>query len=248
MMWSTSWKVKARVSSSCAPQVGQAKTATDEAGLRRLRRAKMAIGQMWPVLAARGEASGLGELTQELSGLIDDGSYYRFPHKVDQVADAIEKAYTALYQARHQERCHTYQQAIAYLKGLPEWIKLQDTIQDLLLDPLLTRACLDPEVEEGGDPCLNVGISPGKLTCSRCNAGLPQMESDLAAVTGLRNDALRRIQEYLTPEEKIEHVKVTDVVSRSQAMVTPEDVDELIEILRAHLLKLIEAGSKVILE
>jgi hypothetical protein len=167
---------------------------------------------------------------------------------VDQAVDSIEKTYTALYKFKHQERCLVYQQAVVVLKGLPEWIKLPDTVQDLLLDPLLMRACLDPEVEEGGDPCLNVDISPGKLVCSRCNASLPQMESDLAAVSGLRNDALRRIQDYLQPEEKIEHVRVTDVISRSQAIATQEDVDELIELLRAHLLKLIEAGSKVILE
>lgn len=229
-------------------QVNEAKTATDDAGLRRLRRAKMAIGQMWPALAARGADSGLGELTEELSGLIKDGSYYRFPHKVDQVVDEIEKTYTLLYRTRHQERCQAYQQAFVYLKGLPEWIKLPDTVQDMLLEPLLSRACLDPEAKEGEDPCLNAGISPGKLTCSRCAASLPQMESDMAAVIGLRNNALHRIQEYLEPEEKIEHVKVTDVVSHSHAITTPQDVDELVELLRAHLLKLIEAGSKVILE
>lgn len=242
-------------------QVVQAKTATDDAGLRRLARAKIAIEQMWPALAARGEDSGLGELTQELSGLIHDGSYYRFPHKVDQVVDAIEKTYTSLYQTRHQERCHVYQQAIDLIKGLPDWAKLTPDkeaseeeksrlldLQKNLIEPLLIRACLDPEIAEGEDPCLNVSISPGKLTCSRCSASLPQIESDMAAVTGLRNDALRRIQKYLEPEENFEHVRVTDIISRSHAISTQEDVDDLIELLRAHLRKLIEAGLKVILE
>ena len=74
------------------------------------------------------------------------------------------------------------------------------------------------------------------------------MESDLAAAGGLRSEAIRRIQQFLEPEEKIEHVKIADVVSQSQAMASAEDVEELIEHLREYLIKLIEAGAKVILE
>lgn len=217
-------------------QVAEAKSATDEPGLRRLRRSRMCVQHMWPLLAARGQDSGLETQVQELQGLLEDGSYYRFPSKVDQVVEAVEKAFVELYQARHSERETAYQQAVDVLKGLPEWPTLPETFQESVLRPLEERGCHD------------LSIAHGQLACSNCNASLPQMESDLAAVSGLRSEALRRIQQFLEPEEKIEHIRIADVVSQSQAMSSAEDVEELIERLREHLLKLIEAGSKVILE
>jgi hypothetical protein len=217
-------------------QVVQAKIATEEDGLRRLHRAKLALEQMWPLLSARGQDSGLGEQAQELGGLIHDGSYYRFPYQVDQAASSIESAYLGLYQSIHTERTDAYQQAIDLIKGLPEWPSLTETLQFSVLAPLEERCCHELSLAHGG------------LACTHCRAGLPQMESDLAAVNGLHGEALRRIRKYLEPEEKIEHVKVVDLVNLSQAVATPEEVDELIELLRAHLLKLVEAGAKVILE
>jgi hypothetical protein len=217
-------------------QAMEAKKATDEPGLRRLRRARTAAQQMWPLLAARGQDSGLEVLVEELKGLLADGSYYRFMSKVDQVVAALEKSFTELYQAQHTRRTASYQEVSDLIKGLPDWPGLPETFQKSVLWPLDERCCHE----------LSIGQS--QLVCSRCSASLPQMESDLAAVSGLRNEALRRIQQYLAPEEKIEHVKIADVVSQSQAMTSAEDVDALIERLREHLLKLIEAGAKVILE
>jgi hypothetical protein len=217
-------------------QVVEAKSATDEPGLRRLRRSRTAVQQMWPLMAARGQDSGLETQVQELKGLLADGSYYRFASKVDHVVDALEKVFVDIYKTRHTDRTTAYQQAVDLIKGLPEWPTLPEPFQESVLLPLEDRCCHD------------IAIAHGQLVCSKCNASLPQMESDLAAAGGLRNEALRRIQQFLEPEEKIEHIRIADVVSQSQAMSSAEDVEELIDHLREHLLKLIEAGSKVILE
>jgi len=217
-------------------QMAEAKKATDEPGLRRLHRSRVAVHQMWPLIAARSQDLGLETQVQELEGLLADGSYYRFASKVDQVVDALEKAFFDIYQERHIERADAYQQVIDLIKGLPEWPNLPEAFQSSVLSPLEQRCCHD------------LSLARGQLMCDKCNASIPQMESDLAAAGGLRNEALRRIQQFLEPEEKIEHIRIADVVNQSQAMASAEDVEELIERLREHLLKLIEAGSKVILE
>lgn len=217
-------------------QVDEVKKAASEAGLNRLRRARLAVGQMWPLLAARGQDSGLDEVTRQLKGLLEDGSYYRFAERVDQMAADIESAYAQVYTSHHQERMELYEHAIDVLKGLPEWPDLEAEFQNSLLQPLESRRCAD------------LKFSAGQLLCGTCGANLPQMESDIAAAGGLRNQALRRIQEALEPEEKVERVQFADVFSRSQPISSAEEVDELVERLREHLLKLVESGVKVILE
>jgi hypothetical protein len=217
-------------------QVAEAKRATEEPGLNRLRRVRTAVQQMWPLLASRGQDTSLDEITKQLKGLLSDGSYYRFADKVDQMAADIEQAYTKVYESVHEQRTIAYQQAIDLLKGLPEWPNLEEDFQSSLLSALENRRCDD------------LKFFSGQMMCGNCGANLPQMESDLAAVGGLRTTAMRRIQEYLTPEEKIERVHVADVLNQSQAITSKEEVDELVERLREHLLKLVESGAKVILE
>jgi tRNA uridine 5-carbamoylmethylation protein Kti12 len=217
-------------------QVEQAKQATSEAGINRLRRIRIAVQQMWNLLASRGQDSGLDEVTKQLKVLLDDGSYYRFPEKTDQFAFEIEQAYAAVYEKSHAERSEGYRQAIDILKGLPEWLDLDESFQASLLQPLKSRFCE------------TLKFSAGQVVCGNCGAGLSQIESDIAAVSGLRNQALQRIQEMLAPEDRVERVRFSDVFRRSQTLATAEEVDELLEQLRDHLLKLIEAGSKVILE
>jgi hypothetical protein len=217
-------------------EVNQIKMATNEDGLKRLRRARIAVQQMWPLLASRGQDTGLNEITSQLEKLLDDGSYYRFAEKVDQMAADIEQAYEQQYKSDHKNREVIYQQAIDMFKGLPEWPNLDETFQENLLAPLKSRRCDE------------LKFIAGQVVCGNCGASLPQIESDFVAVGGLRNQALRRIQEFLEPEEKLERVRVADITSHYQAISSAEEVDELIERLRNHLLKMIESGVKVILE
>lgn len=217
-------------------QVEQVKQAVSENGLNRLRRVRQAVQQMWPLLAARGQDSGLEEVTTQLKGLLADGSYYRFPDKVDQLSREIEQAYSQVYDTAHKERSDLYTQAIDVLKGLPEWTDLDESFQSSLLQPLESRRCDD------------LKYSAGQLVCGSCGASLPQIESDIAAVNGIRNQAFRRIQESLTPEEKVERVRLSDIVNRTQPISTADDVEQFVERLREHLLKLVEAGSKIILD
>lgn len=216
--------------------VSEIRAATNEEGLRRLRRARAAINQYWPVLSSQGLDSELEDLTAELNGLLKDGSYYRHTVKVDQVTSEIEQAYQTLYCAKHDAREEAYQEGVDTVKGLPEWAELPEDFQINVLNPLSVRFCTEPK------------ISQGQAVCERCNASIPQMESDLAAAAGLRNQVIQRIQEFLRPEEKVERVKVSDLISHSKAIGTEEEVNQVLESLREALLKVLASGAKVILE
>ena len=74
------------------------------------------------------------------------------------------------------------------------------------------------------------------------------MASDLAAIDGLRSNVLLRVQELTAPEEKVERVRVSDVIGFGRALSVPEDVEQALEELRDQLLKLVASGVKVVLE
>ena len=217
-------------------QVAEAKTATDEPGLRRLRRLRVVVQQMWPLLSARGQDADMATQVNELKGLLADGSYFRSTSKVDKILGSVENEYKELYQKQHDKRTEAFQQAVDLIKGLPEWPSLPVSFQTNALSSLEDRCCHELILPLGG------------LVCEHCSATLPQMDSDLAAVNGLRNEAIHHIQKYLAPEEKIERIRIADVINQSQAMASTEDVDKFIEQLREYLIKYIEAGIKVILE
>ena len=74
------------------------------------------------------------------------------------------------------------------------------------------------------------------------------MESDIAAANGLKNTVIRKIQEILKPEEKVERVKISTILNTLQALNTREEVEDALEQLREALMERIDAGVKVILE
>ena len=59
---------------------------------------------------------------------------------------------------------------------------------------------------------------------------------------------MRKIQEILKPEEKVERVKISAILNTLQALNTREEVEEALEQLREALMERIDAGVKVILE
>jgi hypothetical protein len=129
-----------------------------------------------------------------------------------------------------------FQQVVDKIKGMEDWPGLPEAFQDSVLQPFEQRGCHD------------LALPVGQLACERCGASLPQMESDLAAAGGLRMEALRRIQQYLEPEEKIEHIRLAEAAGLTQAIGSADDVEAFLDRLRDVLIKLVEAGSKVIVE
>ena len=71
------------------------------------------------------------------------------------------------------------------------------------------------------------------------------MESDLAAVAGLKAQVIGRLQEITAPKEKkLERVRLVEFFT--EAIESEESVERTIERLREHLLKLVAEGVKII--
>ncbi len=216
-------------------RVAAIRQATGEKGLARLRRMRAAVGQIWPLLQAEGLNDELADRARFLRERLDDGAYYQVSAELDAALVSLETTYRDLYLGRHSERATAFAIAVASVKALPDWALVPEEMQETILKPLLDRVH-------------DLDVPEGTLACGVCGASLAEMASDLAAVDGLRSDVLLRVQELTAPEEKIERVRVSDVAGVGQTLSTPEEVDDLLEQLRDHLLKLIASGIKVVLE
>jgi hypothetical protein len=233
------------------------RAATDNAGLRRLSRLRIAVASLWPVLAERSALPSLADMMPKMKAWLEQGSYYVVPADVDRAVELLERVYRELYQARHAERSKVYKAAVDFVKGLEVWsqatapdpgvedpqsARAQKTqeLQQGLLAPLMRRLC------QGTTD--NVALTADGLVCQTCNASIPELESDVDAVVILRDRIVLRLQELAAPQESFERVRVAELVGVGRALSTPEEVRDALKRLEDHLLKLIAGGIKVILE
>jgi hypothetical protein len=223
-------------------QVQGVRSAAEPDGIRRLQRARAAVGQMADLLIERGIGHGIMDAKVLLDTRLADGTYYQKTVEVDEAIQIIESGYTKAYSSIHSERAKLYSEAIDQIKGSPDWAALKDDAQKNILTPLVNRFCGGNQ-EDGG-----FSLPGGILACELCKASIPQMESDIAAVGGLKSTVIRKIQEILKPEEKVERLKISAILNTLQALKTREEVEEALEQLREALMERIDAGVKVILE
>jgi len=64
--------------------------------------------------------------------------------------------------------------------------------------------------------------------------------------TLLSVNAIRGLQELAAPEKKIVRVRAPSVVGR--VVESPEDIDQAVEMLREHLLKILAEDARIVLE
>jgi hypothetical protein len=217
-------------------QVAAIRKATDTKGLARLSRMRAAVQQIWPALKDEGADGKLEDSVSLLKKHLDEGTYYQSPAEVDAALGAVEGSYRSRYEERHGQRAAAFEKAIDDVKAQPNWVQVPAEMQDSLLRTLVEKTGHELDLPRGG------------VVCSVCHASLSEMASDLAAVNELRSSVLLRAQELTTPEEKVERLRISDVVGVGQSLTSPEDVDRLLAQLRDHLLKLIASGVKVLLE
>jgi len=93
---------------------------------------------------------------------------------------------------------------------------------------------------------ISYAVSGAALTCRFCNATIGQVESDLAALGGLKSQVIAQIQRIIAPKEKMERVKLSEFFT--EELASEEAVGKAIERLRDYLLKLVDEGVKIILE
>lgn len=229
-------------------KVATIRKATDKQGLARLERMRVTTNDLWPALKSEGLNGKLADRAQVLKEHLENGTFYQTSAEVEEALTTIQGLYEHLYESRHEQRTAAFSEAVDDIKAQQSWLQLFPTVEDpeeereqselqrTLLKPLTDRICDD------------FSLRDGTLTCQACKASLAEMESDLAAVNSLRSRVLLRVQELAAPEETVERVRVSEIAGMGEMLSSPEDVDQLLEELRDHLLKLLASGVKVILE
>lgn len=217
--------------------------AISDQGLAILRQARIAVEEMWPALAVRGTNSELQPEADELRILINESSFFEQLERITSLGRKISTAYQQEYTMLHTQRAQAFERAIEEIKGRAEWNLIDDGMYGDLLAPLSSRVCKDGEELKKSGASL---LSDPALHCHFCNASLGQLDSDLAALGGLKAQAIARIQQIIAPQEKIERVKLSDFFT--EALDSRESVHSAVERLHEYLLKLLDEGVKIILE
>ena len=147
------------------------------------------------------------------------------------VLDAYRTAYRDLFDRRKK----SYESAIDEIKNRTEWGPLEATnpsMASALLSPLLGRVGTDEDKD-----AVAKGTSLGK-------ASLTEMESDLAAVDGLRSSVLVKLQEMSIGSEKkapVRKVRVSEFFNRP--IQTQAELDKALDLIRDSLQKCIDEGE-----
>jgi hypothetical protein len=223
-------------------RVSKIREAIGPDNLVRIAGAHTTLREVWPALRDRPEGSSLKEEVQRLEELIGSETFYERLGEINGLAGRISEAYRTVYLARHQERFTAFSAEIEAIKGYPGWAllrKLQkegngEGTADAVLIPLSSRACEHPDLPEGN------------TTCRNCRATLSQMESDLAALSGLRTQVLSRIIELTTPEPRIERVQLASFFNGG--LESSEEVKAAVNNLEKYLLKLVADEVQIICE
>ncbi|MEW6209584.1 MAG: hypothetical protein AB1631_14550 [Acidobacteriota bacterium] len=241
-------------------RVRRIRDAIGDATLDVVRQARATVDSIWPVLEKRGQSGELTESFAQLQTLIAGEDFFEHTAEMKSLSLAISNAYQSIYRNLHDQRCEAFSKAIEEIKGRPEWVQAFPThtasasdtdkshteqvdamadMQSAILAPLASRACAEAALFNGG------------LACQLCEATLNQMESDLAALGGLRNGVLSRLQELSAPVDaadgaRIERIRVADFFTG--ILDSEASIDENLDRLREHLHKLIAEGAKVIIE
>ena len=222
--------------------------AIDEKGLSIIRQARTVVNEMWPALEQQAEKMELQEKAVELYSLIKSSTFFEQLDRIADISQEISSAYHHIYLALHEQRADLYATAIEGIKGRPEYGNISDEIKEMVLLPLSSRMCKRKKSEEDKE---HVIILPAwSLTCQFCSATLRQIDSDIAAVDGLKRQVVAHIQELTTPVQevgqRIERVKIVDFFD--SVLESDQDVDEFVERLKAFLLKKVAEGSRIIVE
>ncbi len=205
-----------------------------------LRQARQATDQVWQRLAAHNPSP---ELVTTVEKLKDHLASEQFIDSWDDIAahtqtvrDAYRNAYCDLFDRRKK----AYESAIGEIKNRTEWGPLEannSSMANTLLSPLQVRVGTDEDNE-----AVKGGASLGKPS-------LTEMESDIAAVDGLKSSALVKLQELSIGSVKkalVRKVRVSEFFNRP--IQTQAELDKALVLIRDSLQKCIDEGAIIILE
>jgi hypothetical protein len=205
-----------------------------------LRQARQATDQVWQRLAGHSFSESLAPHVDELKALLSSEQFIDQWERIESLSKTIIEAYRTAYSELFEQRRSAFQSAVEEIKNRSEWGPLEatnSTTASSLLSPLLARVGNDEDVE-----AVKQSKSIGK-------ASLTEMESDLAALAGLKSSVSVKLQELSIASEKkvpVKKVRVSEFFNRP--IQTQEELDKALELIRDSLQKCIDEGAIVILE
>ena len=205
-----------------------------------LRQARQATESVWQRLAAHPPAPELSAIVAELKSLLASEQFMEAWDTIVEHTQTVLNAYRTAYCELFDRRKQSYESAIGDIKNRAEWEPLEATHPGMaaaLLSPLLGRVGADED-----KAAVQAGPSLGK-------ASLTEMESDLAAIDGLKSSVLVKLQELSMGSEQkapVRKVRVSEFFNKP--IQTQEDLTRALKLMEETLQKLIDEGAVVILE
>jgi hypothetical protein len=215
-------------------------TAATDANIETILTAHRILDEQWPVLVAQGLSGELAKPHDELVALLDSDECLQRIDAVRLAAEAIGVEYRRIFTAAFEKRSEAYRTALESIKGRPEWLAVSE---NPALPPEQKAAVLAPLRQRAE---AELDLPSGATVCRRTGATLAQIESDTLAVEALAGQALRRLMELASPEEKIERVSVARLYPAR--IGNKKELDDFIETLRERLDKILAVGNKIVLE
>jgi hypothetical protein len=215
-----------------------------------VKRARMAAGEMAAVLEARGQKD-IAEARGMIQALLVSEDIYSSFEALRARCEEIEKSYHALYSDLHQRRGEAFAAALKELEESETWNRVKEADREKAIRQLSLRACLQAANDIEG------------LACSKCGAGVGQIDSDLAALASFVGSAekeLARLAERVAvPITTATTTTAVGVVERktqkvalksffSEPMDSEEAVNLAVKRLQDHLLDLVRKNVKLIVE
>lgn len=200
-----------------------------------LERARQALSSYLPVLMENRVDETLIAKTEKLREDIGSETFYEKSESIRLTTAEVVSEYNKLYAQIQKQREDVYTAALDHIKGTAEWAAISrdpsvpPEARESVIAPLVARA---QSGEEGGNETYRPSIS--------------EMRSEIDAVSYLQAQAIRRLQELAAPDERIEHVRLSAVVSGR--IETREDVEAALGQLREYLLKLLAEDVRIVLE
>lgn len=221
-------------------KVRKLRESLDGAAIAVLRQARQATDQVWQRLAAHNPSPELGTTVEKLKTLLASEQFIDSWDDIAADTKTVLGAYRTAYCDLFDRRKKSYESAIGEIKNRTEWEPLEASnpgTASSLLSSLQGRVGTEDDKESVAE-----GKSLGK-------ASLTEMESDLAAVDGLRSSVLVKLQELSIGGEKkapVRKVRVSEFFNRP--IQTQEELDKALDLIRDSLQKCIDEGAIIILE
>jgi len=221
-------------------KVRKLRESLNDAAIGVLRQARQASDQVWQRLSAHNPSPELSATVEQLKTHLASDQFIDSWKEITVGTKTVMDAYRAAYCALFDRRKQAYESAIGEIKNRAEWGPLEasnPSTAATLLSPLMGRVGTDDDKD-----AVTAGTSLGK-------ASLTEMESDLAAVEGLKSSVLVKLQEMSIGSEKktpVRKVRVSDFFNRP--ITTQPELDSALTLIRDSLQKYIDEGAIIILE